>query len=94
MEEGDPVTITVRVEGTGNVKTFSKPRLPELPQFKVYDSNSKTDVQTTERVSGNRTYEIVLVPKDEGEHDIPPIQLAYFDTREGRYRASPPSRCT
>lgn len=86
VEEGDPVTLTVRVEGTGNVKTFSKPRLPELPLFKVYDSSSKTDVQATERVSGSRTYEIVLVPMDEGEHDIPPVQFAYFDTREARYR--------
>jgi tetratricopeptide (TPR) repeat protein len=86
VEEGEPATLTMRVEGEGNVKTFSKPRLPELLQFKVYDSNSKTDVQATDRVSGSRTYEIVLVPKDEGEHDIQPIRLAYFDTREGRYR--------
>ena len=84
--EGDPVTLSVRVEGVGNVKTFSKPRLPDLPQFKLYDSDSKTEVQTLDRVSGSRTYEIVLVPRDEGEHDVPPIRLAYFDTGEGRYR--------
>jgi hypothetical protein len=78
--------MTVRVEGAGNVKTFSKPRLPDLPQFKTYDSDSKTDVQATDRVAGSRTYEVVLVPKDEGEHDLPPLRMAYFDTREGRYR--------
>jgi tetratricopeptide (TPR) repeat protein len=86
VEEGEPVTLTVQVEGTGNVKTFSKPRLPDLPEFKTYDSDSKTDVQALDRVSGSRTYEIVLVPKDEGEHVIPPIRMAYFDTREARYR--------
>src|SRR5262249_34020475 len=83
---GDPVTLTLKVEGVGNVKTFSKPKLPELPQFKTYDSDSKTDVQAYDRVAGSRTWEVVLVPKDQGEHDIGPIRLAYFDTREGRYR--------
>jgi tetratricopeptide (TPR) repeat protein len=86
VEAGDPVTLSVRIEGVGNVKTFSKPRLPDLPRFKVYDSTSKTDVQTNDRVSGSRTYEMVLVPKEEGELDLPPIQFAYFDTREARYR--------
>jgi tetratricopeptide (TPR) repeat protein len=37
-------------------------------------------------VAGSRTWETVLVPKDEGEHVVPPIRLAYFDTREGQYR--------
>ena len=86
VEEGEPVTLRTRVEGIGNVKTFSKPRLPELPQFKTYDSDSKTDIQATDRVSGSRSFEIVLVPKDEGEYDLAPLRLAYFDTREGRYR--------
>lgn len=86
VAEGDPVTLTVRVEGSGNVKTFSKPKLPDLPQFKSYDSDSKTDVQALERVAGSRTWEIVLVPKDEGDYQIAPLRLAYFDTNEGRYR--------
>lgn len=86
VAEGDPVTVSARVEGVGNVKTFSKPRLGELPQFKVYDADSKTDVQSVDRVAGSRSWEIVLVPKDEGEHDLGPMRLAYFDTREARYR--------
>jgi len=86
VAEGDPVTLTVRVEGSGNVKTFSKPKLPDLLPFKSYDSDSKTDVQSLERVAGSRSWEIVLVPKDEGEYDIGPLKLAYFDTGEARYR--------
>ena len=86
VEEGEPVNLTVRVEGTGNVRTFSKPRLPELPQFKTYDSDTKTEVRNLERVSGSRTYEIVLVPREAGEYDIPPVKLAYFDTRDDVYK--------
>ncbi|MFQ5600628.1 MAG: BatD family protein [Candidatus Krumholzibacteriia bacterium] len=86
VEEGEPVTLTVRVRGSGNVRTFSKPRLPALPNFKVYDADSKTKVRRLDRVSGTRTYEVVLVPREAGEYRIPPIRLAYFDTHDGRYR--------
>lgn len=86
VEEGEPITVSIAVEGSGNVKTFSKPRLPELPNFKVYDADSKTDVQSVDRVYGTRRYEVVIVPKDEGEYVLGPVRMAYFDTREGRYR--------
>lgn len=86
VEEGEPITVSIAVEGSGNVKTFSKPRLPDLPGFKVYDADSKTEVQSIDRVFGSRKYEVVLVPKDEGEYTIGPVRMAYFDTREGRYR--------
>src|SRR5262249_30165280 len=44
VAEGDPVTLTLRVEGTGNVKTFSKPKLPDMPQFQTYPSDSTTQL--------------------------------------------------
>lgn len=86
VPEGEPVTMTVTVSGAGNVRTFSKPRLPELPAFKVYDADSQTDVENLDRVKGTRTYEIVLVPRGPGEFTIPPVRLAYFDTRTSSFK--------
>lgn len=87
VEEGEPVTLTVQVRGAGNVRTFSKPRLPDLPQFKVYDSDSKTEVRSLERVTGSRTYEIVLVPREAGQYTVPPVRMSYFDTEFEEYRS-------
>jgi tetratricopeptide (TPR) repeat protein len=85
VEEGEPVTMTVRVRGAGNVRTFSKPRVPELPQFKVYDADTQTDVRSLDRVTGSRTWEVVLVPREAGEFNVPPVRLSYFDTRSEKY---------
>jgi len=87
VEEGEPVTMTVQVRGAGNVRTFSKPRLPELPQFKTYDADSQTNVRSLERVTGSRTYEIVLVPREAGQFTVPPVRMSYFDTEYGEYRS-------
>jgi Flp pilus assembly protein TadD len=86
VPEGEPITMTVTLSGSGNVRTFSKPRLPELPQFKVYDADSKTEVRNLDRVLGTRTYEIVLVPRGPGEFTIPPVRLSYFDTYGDAYK--------
>ena len=86
IPEGEPVTMTVTVSGSGNVRTFSKPRLPELPAFKTYDADSKSDVLNLDRVSGTRTYEVVLVPRGPGEFTIPPVRLSYFDTGSDSYK--------
>jgi tetratricopeptide (TPR) repeat protein len=87
VPEGEPVTLSVAVEGSGTVRTFSKPRLPDLPQFKIYDADSKTNVRALESVEGTRSYEIVLVPTQPGEYTLPPVRLSYFDTREAKYRS-------
>ncbi len=86
VEEGEPITMTIAVEGSGNVKTFSKPRLPDLPHFKTYDAESKTEATAVDHVYGKRSYEVVLVPRNQGEYTIGRVRMAYFDTGEGRYR--------
>ena len=86
VELGDPVMLTLNVRGVGNVRTFSKPKLPEMPQFKAYDSDSKTQVNALDQVAGTRTYEIVLVPREGGILQVPAVKLSYFDTKEARYR--------
>jgi tetratricopeptide (TPR) repeat protein len=60
--------------------------LPDLPHFKTYDAESKTEATAVDRVYGKRSYEVVLVPRDEGQYTIGRIRMAYFDTREARYR--------
>ena len=87
VEEGEPVTMTVQVRGAGNVRTFSKPRIPELPEFKTYDADSQTHVRSLERVTGSRTYEVVLVPREAGQFKLPPVRMSYFDTEHEEYRS-------
>lgn len=86
VELGDPVMLTLKVKGIGNVRTFSKPKLPEMSQFKSYDSDSKTEVRALDQVAGVRTYEIVLVPRKGGTLQVPAVKLTYFDTKQARYR--------
>ncbi|TPW10232.1 MAG: BatD, partial [bacterium] len=85
--QGDPVTLTVTVNGSGNIRTVPDPLLPTMPEFKAYDSSSSSDINTTgETVRGSRTSQIVLVPLKAGATAIPPITLAWFDPKTATYK--------
>ena len=84
---GDPVNLHFVVKGVGNMKLIKEPVL-DLPKvFEKYDAKvtDKTSL-TSEGVSGSMLYDILLVPRTEGEYTIPAISFVYFDTRSSSYK--------
>jgi hypothetical protein len=87
VEENQPVTLTVVVSGEGNVKTIADPVFPEFKDFKKYDSGSSLDVSKAgHKVSGRKSFELVLIPIRPGKLSIPPVELTYFDPEAKRYK--------
>ncbi len=85
-EVGQPVTLTVTLDGDANVTRVRMPQ-PSYPgNIKAYPPTEKTDVyQRGLRMAGRRTAEILLVPQKPGRYRIPPIEFATFDVDQGRY---------
>ncbi len=84
---GDPVNLHFVVKGVGNMKLIKEPVL-DLPKvFEKYDAKvtDKTSL-TSEGGSGSMLYDILLVPRTEGEYTIPAISFVYFDTRSSSYK--------
>ena len=84
---GDPVNLHFVVKGVGNMKLIKEPVL-DLPKvFEKYDAKvtDKTSL-TSEGVSGSMLYDILLVPRTEGEYTIPAINFVYFDVRTSSYK--------
>lgn len=82
-----PVTYTLKVQGTGNIQRVRPPDLPELPRFKVFDPG--VDVQVAKKgreVKGTKTFEYILVPLASGELQIPALEFNYYDPEDGEYR--------
>ncbi len=89
VQVGEPVNITLEIEGQGNIKTIAAPKLPGVEGFKIYESGSSSEVYKKNYVvSGKKAYEYVFVPKVEGKKIIPPLSLSYFDPIEERYKTA------
>jgi len=86
----EPLTLFVRVSGSGNLATLPDPTQgleTRLPDWRVYDAQTTTEVAPTDAVvQGSKTVERLLVPRAPGESELPGLSLAFFDPEQGQYR--------
>lgn len=86
VKAGEPVTLSVKLAGEGNVKVVPAPDLSTLEGFKVYQSKSEESSRAeADKIRGERKWEYVLVPTSSGSVEIPPVTLSAFDPASASY---------
>ena len=87
VKAGEPITLIAKIRGRGNFDTLSAPVLPDLGNFKIYEPQVKTEtVLSPEGTVGLKTYEQVIIPKDEFVDEIPLVSFSFFDPSSARYK--------
>jgi len=85
-KQNEPVTLTVIIQGEGNIDTIERPWVPDLPQFRVYDSDMATEInRKTLPLRGYKTFKILFIPNEAGSQTIPSLQFHYFDPKKKAY---------
>ena len=82
---GDPVTLNIQLSGQGTVKALNLPVL-EWPGFKSYEASITSEEVDPLGLSGEKTFEQVIIPENDAINEVPKIELAYFDPVEEEYR--------
>ena len=86
---GQPVTLTVSIEGTGNLKDLSVPKLPPIQGLRAFDPTTTDKVTTTHgHYGGKRSMEYLLMPEQTGSFQVPAIELVAFNPATGTYTTS------
>ena len=83
---GEPINLTLRVKGKGNLKLFDLPKLKAPEGLEVYDPKHTEHVQST--ASGNTGIvqdEYVIIPNSGGKFIIPAMRFVYFDPKSKSY---------
>jgi hypothetical protein len=84
---GDPLTLTLTVSGTGNIKSLPDLSIPPLTNFRTFDANAATNIEKKDgQVSGSKVYKTVLIPIASGELTIPSVPFVFFDTESRSYK--------
>ncbi|MBA3891288.1 MAG: BatD family protein, partial [Gemmatimonadaceae bacterium] len=82
---GDPVTLTVRVAGEGNIKLLPRPRL-QLPWASVVAHGERVTVDSTStRVRGTKEFDWLVTPRVSGRVVLPPVEYPHFNPDSRRY---------
>jgi hypothetical protein len=82
----EAVTLTVRARGDGNLRAVPEPELGLPADFEVFPPEVSESVQPFgPGLSGEKTFEFVLIPRAPGAREIPTITMGYFDASAGAY---------
>ncbi len=84
---GDPVTLTISIQGKGNIGAAGEPRLGDFAGFKKYDPKVSEEAgDTGGGYGGTKTFEYILIPEAPGTLAIPPARFTFFDPEARAYR--------
>ncbi len=87
VEVNQPVTLTINITGTGNIKAVAEPVIPELDDFRIYRASANENASTQgDKLGGSKIFEEVFVPRRPGDLEIPALSFSFFDPETGRYR--------
>jgi hypothetical protein len=84
---GEPVNLSVRLSGTGNLRMIDPPKLAAIPGLKILTPETKDDVRVENgAIRGTKTFRFPIIPQGDGRFEVPAITVAYFDPEAKGYR--------
>ncbi len=87
VETNDALTFTVRVTGTGNLRTLPDPEIDFPSDFEVFPPEiTSNTADQGDVIAGTKTYSYVLIPRSPGQPAIPAVAISYFDPARRDYR--------
>ena len=87
LKAGEPLTLSVTVSGTGNLKLLREPVVEFPKDFDKYDAKVTDHTQLTANgLEGSVVYDFLAVPRNAGKYTIPAVVFTYFDTSSKSYK--------
>ena len=77
---GDPVTLKMEINGTGNFNTVIIPKLENTEGFRIYEPQAKTE-------PNRKTFKQVLIPESDKVYQTPKAVFTYFDPNKKEYKS-------
>lgn len=78
-----PFSIKVRFEGVGNAKLIDLPNIQWPEGLEIFDT--KNESKFFKDGQSFKEFEILAIPRKEGELKIPGVKFSYFDPKEKKY---------
>ncbi len=83
VKAGQPFALKIRFEGQGNAKLIELPPIEWPATLTVFDTKSES--KFFKNGQSYKEFEILLIPNQEGEINIPLITFSYFDPQQKKY---------
>lgn len=86
LKSNEALNLKINIAGTGNIELAEEPQISFPPDFEVYDPKVSLNLNTGNNgVSGQKTFEYLIIPRQPGDFRINPIRFSYFDLAKNAY---------
>jgi hypothetical protein len=82
LKAHEALTLTLKVEGKGNLSNIETPKISLPDGFELYESKSETKGKAG---IGAKIFQYLLIPRKAGDYTLPGIELGFFDPKKGEY---------
>ena len=86
LKVGEPITVSLRLQGTGNIAAAMPPAYRDSDAFKAYETRQVGETPDPTADSGAKTFEQVVLPRTENLKELPALQFSFFDPVAVQYR--------
>lgn len=83
VEVNDAINLSVVLKGNGNLNLAGEPVINFPQGIEKYDP--KVTIKRSGASSGTKTFEYLLIPRNTGTFEIPPLSYTVFDADQGKY---------
>lgn len=78
-KKNEPIRFEILITGRGNIELVDA-MVPEFDKsFEVLDPNIDKKINRTGTISGSKSIEYILIPRDGGKYTLPGIEFSWFD---------------
>ncbi|MFT5170458.1 MAG: hypothetical protein ACI9BD_000225 [Candidatus Marinamargulisbacteria bacterium] len=85
LQVNKPTTLQIELIGEGNLRSVSDLSFDVGPELAIYKSKVEDDIKAIFKVQGTRTFEYIVVPRVEGEFEIPSFKFNFFSPSKKQY---------
>ena len=85
-KENEPVNLKFKISGNGNLKLATAPDVSFPEDLETYDPKIGENYKASDAgVNGSKTIEYLIIPRHEGDYEIPAVTFSYFDLVKQQY---------
>ncbi len=89
VKANDAFNLKITISGKGNLKLLEAPKLTLPESFENYEPKISENISNVGGVSGSKTYNYLIIPREPGEFTLNSLDFSYFDLDKKKYVTIP-----
>ncbi len=86
LKANEAVNLKITITGKGNLNLIDQLNTEFPSDFEVYDPKTNDNISiANNEVSGSRTFEYLIIPRNPGVFKIKPVKFCYYNLNRGAY---------